>query len=329
VGGGFGMTHGKQETYPCLARPFGFVKRADLIEVLKAIVTTQRDFGNRAIRHRARLKYTIEEMGFDRFAEEVRSRAPGIEIAPPREVRWETVSDMIGWHEQGDGKLFVCICVPEGRIKDCEDGPQHRAAFRAIAETIRCPIRNTPNTNIIFHDIDPSQREEVDKILASHHVPLGTKFTAARQSCQACVALPTCGLALAESERVFPQVMDEIDKVLRRLRLRDKEIVFRMTGCPNGCARPYNVDFGFVGRSPGKYALYVGGSHAGDRLAGLAEKVVLLEDIPSVVEEYLDEYWNRARETGEAPHPSQFHVELSARAARLAAAKAGDQLPAG
>jgi sulfite reductase beta subunit-like hemoprotein len=334
TGGGFGMTHGKSETYPVLAQPFAHVRRADLINVIRAIVTTQRDFGDRENRRRARLKYTIETMGFDRFREEVQSRVPDVTLEPPRNVEWNSVGDMIGWHEQGDGKLFVCIYVPDGRIADWKGGPQQRSAFRAIAERIGCPIRNTPNTNILFHDVEPAQRAEIDAILKEFKVEIGDHLTDARQTSQACVALPTCGLALAESERVFQELMDQIDTILRELGMEHEPLLVRMTGCPNGCARPYNADIAFVGRSPGKYALYIGGSHRGDRLAVLYLKTVAMEEIPDRMRALLTEFrggragaesftdwWGRTHTDGEQPHPSQFHEELQERAERLAAEK--------
>lgn len=327
VGGGFGMSHGQVQTYPVLAKPLFFVTPEHVMEAVIAIVAAQRDHGNREDRKQARLKYVIEKHGIDWFRNEVlaRMKAP---TGPPREVRFETVGDSLGWGEQGDGRLFCGIHVEHGRVKD-GDRVKYRSAFRSIARRIGCPIRITPNSRILFYDIDPSRRDEFDAILAANGVRHADGITEARKTSHACVSLPTCGLGLAESERVFGGVMDKIDAVLRELKLENEPILIRMTGCPNGCSRPYNADFSFVGRAPGKYAFYAGGSHRGDRLVGLEKKVVTEEEIPSTVRGYLEEFvkgrkpaetfsdfWGRTRGNGEAPHPSQFHEEFADRAAK-------------
>lgn len=328
VGGGFGMTHGLLKTYPVLGKPLFYVKREYAIAAAIAIVTTQRDHGNREDRKISRLKYVIENRGIDWFRKEVQSRL-NVPTEPAKPIHFTTVSDMLGWNEQGDGRLFCAIWVSEGRIKDTEK-VSYRAAFREIAQKFGFPIRFTPNCSILFYNIDPAQRKEVDQILREHKIPYTDGFTEARKTSHACVALPTCGLALAESERVFPGVMDEIDKILRELGIEKEPILIRMSGCPNGCSRPYNADIAFVGRAPGKYALFMGGSSVGDRLAGLERKIVELKDIPAVVRSHLQEfvahhqkgesftaYWGRTHQTGAQPSPEQFHVELAERAARL------------
>ncbi len=324
VGGGFGMTHGKTETYPALAQPLGYVNRSQVIEVAKAVVTTQRDFGNRTDRKRARLKYLIEERGIEWFREEVSSRLT-FDLESPQTVRWSTVGDLLGWHEQGNGKLFYGVWIQEGRIQDSEKAA-YRSAFREITQKLRLPVRLTTNCNLIFHDIEPAQKSEFEEILVKHRIPRLSKLSATRKLAHACVALPTCGLALAESERVFPDVLTEIDKVLADLSLLNEPILIRMTGCPNGCARPYNADIAFVGRAPGKYAFYVGGSITGERLVGLEEKSIHQSEIPVKVRELLEDfvrnrvedetfssYWGRTHVNGPAPKPEQFHQELANR----------------
>jgi sulfite reductase beta subunit-like hemoprotein len=199
------------------------------------------------------------------------------------------------------------------------------------------PLIVTPNTNLIIADVSPDQKAAVDAILAKHGVVHSDGMTRARKVAHACVALPTCGLALSESERALPGFMDKIDDSLRELGLENEPILFRMTGCPNGCGRPYNADFGFVGRSPNKYAMFVGGSIRGNRLAGLEFKTVLGEDVPAKVREFLTafkserkdgeifaDWFARTRTTGEAPTPEQFHIELAERAAKLAGGKVGE-----
>ncbi|MBV9492220.1 MAG: NADPH-dependent assimilatory sulfite reductase hemoprotein subunit [Verrucomicrobia bacterium] len=324
AGGGFGMSHGKTDTYPALAKPLFYISRDQVLDAALAVVLVQRDYGNRTDRKRARLKYLIDERGIDWFRDEVCKRFHG-RVEPPKEARWETVGDLLGWHPQGDGRWFRGVWVQEGRVADAH-GVRYRSAFRQIVERFRLNVRLTTNCNIIFADVAPEQRAEIDRILADHGVPEAASLTPMRQTAQACVGLPTCGLALAESERAFPAVLDRIEAVLADLSLTGEPILIRMTGCPNGCARPYNADMAFVGRAPGKYAFYVGGSITGDRLAGLYAKTVNQEEIPGRVRELLSEYveqrrpgetfsayWGRTHQNGPAPHPDQFHVELAQR----------------
>jgi len=320
VGGGFGMTHGKQDTYPVLAKPLGYVGRDQVIQTAVAIVTVQRDFGNRTDRKRARLKYLIDEKGIEWFRQEVQARLP-FNLQSPKEIRWDTVSDILGWHQQGDGKLFCGVWIQEGRIQDAE-GVNTRSAFAKIAQEFGFPVRLTTNCNLIFYNIDPAQKPAVDKILVEHGIQRPEDLTPVRQLAQACVGLPTCGLALAESERAFPGVLDKIEEVMADLGLSEEPILIRMTGCPNGCARPYNADIAFVGRGPGKYAFYVGGSLTGERLVGLQQKSLPIAEIPGRVRELLEgfirdryqretfsDYWGRTHVNGPSPKPEQFHIE--------------------
>jgi sulfite reductase beta subunit-like hemoprotein len=339
IGGGFGMSHGQMATRPFLARPLGFAKRPDVAKVIEAVVTTQRDFGNREDRKQARLKYLVESRGIEWFRSEVQRRVPGVEIAPVKEFRFETVEDQLGWHEQGDGKWFCGVYVSQGRVRDT-DGPSYRSAFRDLAQSLKLPFVITPNANLIIADIAPDERAAVVATLAKCGVPFPAGMTATRKVAHACVALPTCGLSLSESERVFGGVLDGVDTILRELKIEHEPILIRMTGCPNGCARPYNADIAFVGRAPGKYAMYVGGSIRGDRLAGLEKKVVALADISKEVRPILEDFaknringerftdfWGRTRVNGDAPTPEQFHVEFAERAAKKVAPQAAEDVP--
>jgi sulfite reductase beta subunit-like hemoprotein len=336
VGGGFGMSHGQLNTRPFLGQPLLYAKRANVVDAIEAIVTTQRDHGNRSERKNARLKYTVQTMGLDGFRAEVVRRLPGIETSPPKELRFNTVEDNMGWHEQGDGKLYCCVYVNMGRVVDRENGPKYRSCFAEIATTLKLPLIVTPNTNLIIAEVAPAQKAAVDAILAKHGVVHADEagFTRARKVAHACVALPTCGLSLSESERALPGILDQIDPILKELGLEDDPILFRMTGCPNGCGRPYNADFGFVGRAPNKYAMFVGGSIRGNALAGLEFKSVLGDEIPGKVRNFLEafkaerqpgelfaDWFARTRSKGEAPTPEQFHIELAERAAKLAGEK--------
>lgn len=355
VGGGFGMSHGQLGTRPFLAQPLLYVERAHAVDACEAIVTTQRDHGNRAERKHARLKYTVQSMGLDAFRAEVVRRLPGIETFPPKELKFDTVEDNLGWHEQGDGRLYCAVYVSMGRIVDRggsgvppdagesgilpDGGPNYRSAFAEIATQLDLPFIVTPNTNLIIADVAPEQKEQVNAILAKHGVVHADEagFTRARKVAHACVALPTCGLALSESERVLPGFMDQFDTMLQELGIADEPILFRMTGCPNGCGRPYNADFGFVGRAPNKWAMFVGGSVRGDTLAGLEFKSVTGEEIPGKVRAILEafaagrqpgeifaDWFARTRTRGAEPTPEQFHIELAERAAKLAGEKAGE-----
>jgi sulfite reductase (ferredoxin) len=334
AGGGFGMSHGQTATRPFLAQPLFYVPRAHAVDAAEAIVTVQRDHGNRTERKNARLKYTIQTMGLEAFREAVVARLPWVPVEPAKAIQFTSVEDKLGWHAQGDGKLYCAVYVSMGRVTDVAGGPAYLSAFNEIARDLALPFVVTPNTNLIIADVSPDQKAAVDSILAKHRVPHSDGMTASRRVAHACVALPTCGLALSESERALPAVLDEIDNILRELGLEQEPILIRMTGCPNGCGRPYNADFGFVGRAPNKYAMFVGGSIAGDRLAGLEHKTVTTDGIPAAVRAYLEPYvkerqpgetfsawFGRARKVGPAPDPEQFHVEFAERAAKLAGQK--------
>ena len=324
VGGGFGMSHGKVETYPCLAQPLFYCAAEHAAAACEAIVTVQRDHGDRTDRKHARMKYLVAERGIEWFRQKVEERID-FETEPVRKVKLDTVADNLGWHEQGDGKHFVGIYVAQGRIVD-SDSEKIRSAFRKIATEIDCSMRVTANANMYVYDIAAEDRDKVNAILLEHGLVTGEEFSATRQMGHACVALPTCGLALSESERVFSGLLDSVDAILHELGLSNDPILIRMTGCPNGCARPYNADFAFVGRAPGKYAMFVGGSSAGDRLAALEKKVVLFDDIPGEIRSHLDnfvqqrqngetfsEYWGRTRPVASRPTPEQFHLEKTDR----------------
>lgn len=330
VGGSFGMSHGQLKTRPALSQPLFYIEKEHVLAALKAVVSVQREFGRRDDRKQARLKYLILDKGIEWFRERTVERldAP---VQPPREVHLETVEDLLGWHEQGDGKLFCGVWVPDGRVSDAGE-IKFRSAFREICQAFQPRLRITANCNLFFYDVAPENRDALEGILQKYGIPQAASLTRARRMSHACVALPTCGLALAESERVFSDVMNRIDAVLEDLGLREEPILFRMSGCPNGCPRPYNADFAFVGRAPGKYALFVGGSYRGDRLAGLEEKSMLLEDIPAKVRAILEDfiqgrepgeafsdYFVRVRPDLEKPNSEQFHIELAERHARLQA----------
>ena len=266
AGGGLGRTHGKEETFARLADPIGYVAKDDVYNVVKAIVATQRDYGDRTDRRHARLKYLIHDWGVDKFRTQVEEYfGKAIEAFKPLpEFKYH---DFLGWNEQGDGKLFLGISIDNGRVKD-EGSFQLKTALREIVEQFNLPIRLTSNQNVIFYDIEPDSKEAIQDILSRHGVGDDpSKIEPLVRYAMACPALPTCGLAITESERAIPGILERIRTLLDKLGLQKEHFVVRMTGCPNGCARPYLAELAFVGSAPESYQLWLGGSPNQTRLA--------------------------------------------------------------
>jgi sulfite reductase (ferredoxin) len=237
----------------------------------------QRDNGNRISRRQARFKYLVANNGVARVKQEM-ERWVGHRLAPPREIHWHDADDHLGWHEQHDGRWYLGVWVENGRIQD-KDGQRTKAAFREVAERCHPGIRLTAQQNILFTDVTADQRSTIESVLRGHGVPLVEEVPRALRHSMACPAIPTCGLALAEAERALPPVVRRIQTVLEELGLQDEKLSVRMTGCPNGCARPYLGDIGFVGRTPGKYQLYVGGDFEGTRLSRLLADMVPVDQL--------------------------------------------------
>jgi len=288
VGGSFGQTHGKAETYPRLASHLGFVRPDDVVEVAKAIIAVQRDHGNRENRKRARLKYLLDERGVDWFRDQVELQL-GRPLEPWAPVDVSDVEDHLGWHEQDNGRWFLGVFIENGRIKD-EGSLRLRSALRTIVVRFRTGVHLTMQQNLLLTDVAPEDREEIDRILLEHNVLPSEHLTLIRRHSMACPALPTCPLAVAESERVFPEVLDELEVALSRLGLSGESIIVRMTGCPNGCARPYNAELAFVGRSLNKYVVYVGGNAEGTRMAEVYADLVPLNELVDTVRPLLERY---------------------------------------
>ena len=277
VGGGMGMTHGNAATHPRVADPICFVEPDALVDTFLTIIKIQRDHGNRANRKLARLKYLIDDWGVDAFRAEM-GRRLGCQLAPPRPLQWQGNPDHLGWNQQHDGRWFLGLWIENGRIADRDD-MQRRTAFRELVAHFRPEVRLTAQQNILFGGFQADERAAVEDLLRAHGVPLVEQIPAALRFALACPAIPTCGLALAEAERALPAVIRRIDAVLADLGLGDERLSVRMTGCPNGCARPYLGDIGFVGRTPGKYQVYVGGDFEGTRLNALLADMVPAEDL--------------------------------------------------
>ncbi|MGI9235033.1 MAG: NADPH-dependent assimilatory sulfite reductase hemoprotein subunit, partial [Woeseiaceae bacterium] len=264
VGGGMGMTHGDTETFPRLGDVLGFCRPDDVLAVAEAIVTTQRDFGDRSNRKHARLKYTIEDRGLDWFRSEVERRS-GVTFLKAKKFRFVSNGDAYGWHRDDSGAWHYTLFVQNGRVID--DGPRRlRSGLRAIAEGDDVEFRLTPNQNLIISKVAPKDKNRVSGLLAEYGIENATQATPLRLSSMACVAFPTCGLAMAESERYLPTLLDKLELELLSAGLQDEAITLRMTGCANGCARPYIAEIGLVGKAPGRYSLFLGAGFAGGRL---------------------------------------------------------------
>jgi sulfite reductase (ferredoxin) len=281
VGGGLGRTNNKPDTYPAVARPLAHVPTCHLVETARAVVAVQRDFGNRTDRRHARLKYVLAERGLPWFRDQVQSRVP-FELAAPRPLLWEPLDDHMGWHEQGDGRLFYGLFVENGRIRDAGE-LRLKTALRRLVEEHRPVLWMTAQQNLIVGGIEPARRDAIERLLTQHGVPLTEHVSQTLRNSMACPAVPTCGLAVAESERVLPDLARRLEAVVAELGLADERISFRMTGCPNGCARPYLGDVGFVGTTLGKYDVFLGGDFVGTRLNSLFAHNVPLAEIPALL----------------------------------------------
>jgi sulfite reductase (ferredoxin) len=297
VGGGFGVTPTAKKTFPALAKPLCYVKPDEVLEVATAIVEVQRDFGNRSDRKVARLKYLIHAWGIDKFKAKVEEYV-GRSLAAPEPLEVTGFDDHLGWHEQGDGKWFYGLNVENGRIKD-EETFRLKSALREICSSVCSVVRFTSHQNILFIDLDENQKNQLDDILARHGIPQTETISTVRRWSMACPAMPTCGLAVTESERVLPGMMDQLEAGLAELGLADEIFTTRMTGCPNGCARPYNSDIGLVGKTLGKYTILLAGRREGDRLNRIYKDLVPAEEVvPTLLP--LFAYFKEARQEGES-----------------------------
>ncbi len=288
VGGGMGMTHGNEQTFPRLADVLGFCEPGQAVTVAEAVVRVQRDHGNREVRANARLKYTIERMGLDAFRAEV-EKLCGFSLGAPREFHFEDNGDRYGWIEDHLGNWHFTLFVENGRVYDTPDYPL-LTGLREIAKVHRGDFRLTANQNLIIANIAPGEKAKIESLLGEFGMIAAHERSAMRLSSMACVALPTCGLALAESQRYLPDLIGGIEEVLEESGLRHDAITIRMTGCPNGCARPYIAEIGFVGKAPGKYNLYLGGGHAGERLSKLYAASIKGDDAPQILKPILHDY---------------------------------------
>ena len=267
VGGGLGATHGDATTYPRIADVVGFLTPDRLLAVAEAVVTTQRDFGNRAVRKHARLKYTIDARGLDWFVGEV-TRRLGFALGPARPFEFTSTGDRFGWVEGFDGRWHLTLRIEAGRVADTAEAKK-LTGLRAIAKLHRGDFRLTPNQNLIVANVERSERQFIDALVVRYGLDAHARVTPVRRDALACVALPTCPLAMAEAERYLPAFGRQVERLLAAHGLRELPLVMRITGCPNGCARPYLAEVALVGKAPGRYNLHLGGDGRGQRLNAL------------------------------------------------------------
>lgn len=295
VGGGLAMTHGDTNTYPRKASDFGFIPLSHTLEVAAAVVTTQRDWGNRVERKNAKTKYTLERVGVDAFKAEVEKRA-GIAFEPVRPYEFTSRGDRFGWVEGIDGKHHLTLFIENGRILDYPGKPL-KTGMAEIARVHQGDFRLTANQNLIIAGV-PSEQKAAIEALARQHGLLDDSVSEQRQNSMACVALPTCPLAMAEAERFLPEFVTDIEGVLEKHGVNDDSIIFRVTGCPNGCGRAMLAEIGLVGKAPGRYNLHLGGNREGTRIPRMYKENItdrqILEEIDTLVAR-----WAAERESGE------------------------------
>ena len=288
VGGGLGMSHGNADTFPRLGDVLGFIPTDKVLAIGEAVITTQRDFGDRTNRRHARLKYTIEDRGIEWFKGEVEKRS-GVTFALARAFNFTTIEDPHGWHECANGTWFYGLHILSGRIKDVDGWPM-KTALREIAQVHQGDFRLTPSQNVTISGVTADQKPIIEAILAKHGLDKENERSGLRLNALSCVALPTCGLALSESERALPEILEKFESVLDEAGLKDDAISLRVTGCPNGCARPYLAEIGLVGRAPHKYALYLGASYNGTRLNRLFSPNVTIDEAVALVTPAIKRY---------------------------------------
>ena len=297
VGGGLGRSHGNDQTYSRLADVVGFLPRAKLIDVAKAVLTIHRDYGDRTNRKHARLKYVVAERGADWTRDEINRRS-GQALGPVREFKFTSTGDLYGWHRAVDGSNFLTLFVQTGRIQDLP-GHAMKTALRQVAEKFpHVEFRLTANQNVILANIPDADRAGLDALLATHGVKTKDQATVLHAAAMACPSMPTCGLGLAESERALPGILNRIEKLAAEIGVAGEEIIIRSTGCPNGCARPYMAEIGFVGKAPGRYQLWLGGNAAGTRLNRVFKEVIKEAELEAELRPLLTR-WKAERTAGE------------------------------
>jgi sulfite reductase (NADPH) hemoprotein beta-component len=288
VGGGMGATHGDPTTYPLLAKVLGWCKAEQVNEISEAIVTIQRDFGNRSNRRRARFKYTLEDRGLPWLKEELERRL-GYPLESPKPYVFTQNGDNFGWQQSDDGAWHLLLFSENGRLADTDRAKQ-LTGMRKIAEIHKGDFRLTPNQNVVIANVESSQKAAIDTLVEQHGLDAYKQLSRLRLHSIACVALPTCGQAMAEAERYLPDLLGKLETLLSQHGLQEQAITIRMTGCPNGCARPYLAEIGLVGKAPGRFNLHLGASYDGTRLNRMivenADESTILDALNQLFEQY-------------------------------------------
>ncbi len=290
IGGGLSSTHGNAETYPRLATVIGFVDSEEkILKAVYEIATIQRDYGNRSDRKLARLKYTLDKYGVEWFVKELETRI-GFSLEPAKEIVFTSRKDFFGWDKNSEGLWYYTAFVENGRILN-DENTKLKSALLAIAKTGKANFRFTCNQNVIISDVLAEDKNSIGNILADFGIDSGTEATSViRKNSMACVAFPTCPLALAEAQRYLPSLIDKIELLLGKHSLDDEEIIIRMTGCPNGCARSYAAEIGFVGTAYGKYNMHLGGDRVGERLNKIYKENIDEEEILFSLDQLFHDY---------------------------------------
>ncbi|MEC1273982.1 assimilatory sulfite reductase (NADPH) hemoprotein subunit [Bacillus subtilis] len=303
IGGGMGMTHGDTATYPQLAKVIGFCRPDQMYDVAEKTITIQRDYGNRSVRKNARFKYTIDRLGLENVKEELENRL-GWSLEEAKPYHFDHNGDRYGWVEGIEDKWHFTLFVEGGRITDYDDY-KLMTGLREIAKVHTGEFRLTANQNLMIANVSSDKKEEISALIEQYGLTDGKHYSALRRSSMACVALPTCGLAMAEAERYLPTLLDKIEEIIDENGLRDQEITIRMTGCPNGCARHALGEIGFIGKAPGKYNMYLGAAFDGSRLSKMYRENIGEADILSELRVLLSRY---AKEREEGEHFGDFVI---------------------
>lgn len=303
IGGGMGMSHGDKATYPQLAKVIGFCTPEQVYDVAEKVITIQRDYGNRSVRKNARFKYTVDRLGLENVKAELEKRL-GWNLEEAKPYSFDHNGDRYGWVQGLKGKWHFTLYVQNGRIADF-DGYSLKTGLREIAKVHNGDFRLTANQNLIIGSVSTQKKKKITELLEKYGLTDGKHHSALRRSSMACVALPTCGLAMAEAERYLPKLIDKIEEIVEENGLRDKEITIRMTGCPNGCARHALGEIGFIGKAPGKYNMYLGAAFDGSRLSKMYRENIGEEEILKVLRTILPQY---AKERNEGEHFGDFVI---------------------
>ncbi|MEC1436506.1 assimilatory sulfite reductase (NADPH) hemoprotein subunit [Bacillus spizizenii] len=303
IGGGMGMTHGDTATYPQLAKVIGFCRPEQMYDVAEKTITIQRDYGNRSVRKNARFKYTVDRLGLETVIEELENRL-GWSLEEAKPYHFDHNGDRYGWVEGIEDKWHFTLFVEGGRVTDYDDY-KLMTGLREIAKVHTGEFRLTSNQNLIIANVSSDKKDEISALIEQYGLTDGKHHSALRRSSMACVALPTCGLAMAEAERYLPTLLDKVEEIIDENGLREQEITIRMTGCPNGCARHALGEIGFIGKAPGKYNMYLGAAFDGSRLSKMYRENIGEEDILSELRDLLSRY---AKEREEGEHFGDFVI---------------------